>query len=411
MKSSKIISICSYCALFWAAFFLPLKTGLSNFGIIVLLGLSVVALLMGKLESKNLRSFYFFAGSTLALFIPIALGTLYAHDLGRAFFQWGKGIFLLLTPIIVLRTDLEFEKTLKYGSWGLVLGGILALLILIPINIIEFLEEGSSFRKLLGYDHTGLSFVAPLEKMHPVYLGSYFLFALVLLWQSSIRFPIVCKILFSAIFLIGIVFLNSRIIFLIGTLLFLFSALKNMSLKWGIISVLGAFIFLLLIRPSLQKTYLYNKLTKGTLWELTENIGAQNLDVDQTSDSRMSRWLVSIDLFKEKPVLGHGTGSSRQLLEREYKARNMNASLQAGYDSHNQYLGFAVEYGVLGLLFLVQFVVVNLIASIKSDSFMHFCFIFIVAGVCLTENYLIRNMGINFTAFWGFIMAINFLRR
>jgi O-antigen ligase len=145
----------------------------------------------------------------------------------------------------------------------------------------------------------------------------------------------------------------------------------------------------------------------GTYWELTENVASPNTDADVGADSRMSRWKVSVELFTERPFTGHGTGSARDLLVERYRLNNMQASIRQGYDSHNQYLGYAIDYGIIGLVFLASFLFLNMKNAIGRADLPRLLFYLMIASICLTENYLIRNMGINFVALFGALFYLN----
>jgi O-antigen ligase len=160
-------------------------------------------------------------------------------------------------------------------------------------------------------------------------------------------------------------------------------------------------LFAILLMPFLKGTYFYNKLVEGTQWELAVNINKPNTDKDHGADSRMSRWLVSSELIRERPLFGYGTGAGRELLSKAYKGHNMHASIRQGYDSHNQYLGYAINYGLVGFAFLFVFFVINFVAAFRKRDLARFLFFFLIGSLCLTENYLIRNMGINFVALFG----------
>jgi O-antigen ligase len=85
----------------------------------------------------------------------------------------------------------------------------------------------------------------------------------------------------------------------------------------------------------------------------------------------------------------------------------MQASIRQGYDSHNQYLGYAIDYGIIGLVFLASFLFLNMKNAIGRADLPRLLFYLMIASICLTENYLIRNMGINFVALFGALFYLN----
>lgn len=407
MNLSDRIPYFSYRAIFLATFFLPIKTTFGNLGIILLILLTAASFIKSGIRADTVKAPGLFLGTTLVLYLPILLGTLYAPFPEDAFFQWGKCIFYLLMPLLIFRKDLNRERVIFWATWGLFTGTLLSAFLLLTINIFEFSVSGSPITKLLGYEHTGKEFLSPLPQMHPVYYGSYIVFALVLLFRSQFRLRKGLKVLGAIILILTIVFLNSRIIFIAGLILLIIGLFRRYALKRTLLLTFGVGIFLLLAYTFLNETYLFNKLTKGAQWELSENIAEANTDKDKPADSRMSRWIVSTELFMTRPVAGHGTASARKLLLREYEVRNMQASIEQGYDSHNQYLGYAIDFGLMGICFLLAFFGFNFYEAYLQHDYVRFCFFILIAVICMTENFLIRNMGINFVALFS---AIFYLR-
>ena len=86
-------------------------------------------------------------------------------------------------------------------------------------------------------------------------------------------------------------------------------------------------IIFFIFYPFVSKTYIYNKVIYATVWDLSKNIGTHNTDSKTTSDSRLSRWVVGWEAFKEKPFLGYGTGLEKDVLSEKYRMYSMEVSL------------------------------------------------------------------------------------
>ena len=406
MKLDVWLGRVTYFSILWVCFFLPLKTTLSNVGLILLLLSTVISFAHNGIRKEVFSKPTFYTASTMALFIPILIGFMYAPSFVKASAQLGKCFFYAAIPLILLRNDIARDKAILWGSKGLLFGGTIGLVYLFFNNTSVFIESGLPLKKILSYNFTGKSFVAPLREMHPVYFGSYILFSLFLIWQTGLKLDRVLKILLTSLMLLGLLFLNSRILFFTGIFLLILVVIRNISLKRSLI-VLGVMVlFFTLVIPSLKGTYVYNKIVQGSRWDMTVNIGSQNLDQNQISDSRMSRWIVSKDLFLQKPLFGHGTAAARDLLVEAYSQRDMKTSEKQSFDSHNQYLGYAIDYGLIGLFFLACFFGINLIVAIRKKDVLLLVFTLLIGSLCLTENYLIRNMGINFVAIFGNLLIL-----
>lgn len=63
--------------------------------------------------------------------------------------------------------------------------------------------------------------------------------------------------------------------------------------------------------------------------------------------ARLDMWKISLQMFVDSPLWGHGTGSYRLLAEQIYTDRVVCAT--SCIHPHNQFLFFGVEYGLLGL--------------------------------------------------------------
>jgi O-antigen ligase len=395
-----------YCV-FIATFFLPLKTTFSNLGIIGVVLFSIMALVLQGYRKDVLKTPSFYFETTLALYIPIIIGTFYAVSLEEAFFHWKKSIFYFLVPTLVLCKELDRNKLIQWATRGLIMGSVLGMTYLLWINLYSFSASGLPIAKLLGYTFTGRSFMNPLPDLHPVYFGSYVVFMLGLLWYKKYQMNRILKWVITALTLIVVLFLNSRIVFLIALMFIGVLLFKSLNFRKAAAVLAGFVLLTLLVLPFLRETYLYNKMFSGTYWELTENVASPNTDADVGADSRMSRWKVSVELFTERPFTGHGTGSARDLLVERYRLNNMQASIRQGYDSHNQYLGYAIDYGIIGLVFLASFLFLNMKNAIGRADLPRLLFYLMIASICLTENYLIRNMGINFVALFGALFYLN----
>lgn len=407
MKIKIDLKLITSISLFLAVFFLPLKTTLSNFGIILLSITSVASFFKNGIDLNNLHKFKFYLTSTIILYVPFLMGILYASSYGQAFDELERCVFYLLVPIILLRTDLSRGETLKLAAWALVLGSIICILYLHTENIIRFIESGKQFKSLLSYNFTGKGFVAPLIDMHPVYIGTYLLMAIVLIKGNKININRYLKTLIYVLMLGTILFLASRIIFLATFVVVTIMFLTQMKLRTQVITVVISLLTLTMAFPIIKNTYVYNKLVKGAIWELGNNVDSSNIDSKKKSDSRMSRWTVSYQIIMEKPFFGHGTGSEQDKLVEGYESEGMKTSEKQKFNAHNQFLGFGIQFGIVGILLLLMYFLINFREAILKLDYLSLSFIIMLFCCCLTENYLIRNMGVNFVAIFGAILRLN----
>ncbi|MEH6704810.1 MAG: hypothetical protein V7691_08430, partial [Galbibacter orientalis] len=66
----------------------------------------------------------------------------------------------------------------------------------------------------------------------------------------------------------------------------------------------------------------------------------------------------------------------------------------------------AIDFGLIGFCFLCFFLFGNLYLTNKNKDSTGFLFFLIVAGCCIAENFLIRNMGVNLVVIFAFLIFI-----
>lgn len=393
-------------ALFLVGFFLPISTAFSNIALALLLGTTLWSFIKQGMKTALLRHKNFYLFSPFLFFILVFVGFFYSPMDHDAFKEVKRNLFMLALPTLLLRKDLAFQTTLKQAAWGLVLGGLFSAISLLALNGIRVFSAGFTWYRLFSYDHTSFKFTAPLG-IHPIYLGSYYLMALAFILFKTVRLKRSLAWIGALVLLTGILFLNSRIIFGLTGLMGLFFGLGNFSWKvvvplLGVIFISGIFLY-----PNLKHTYLVDKLISGTKWELSENVGTLNTDHKNPADSRFSRWKIACELIWEHPLIGSGTGTERTALGVKFKENQMQVSYESRYNAHNQFIGYTIRFGFIGLAFVLVYFFGNMVVAFQQKDWNFLCFIFLIMGIGLVENYLDRNMGINFMAFFGTLFLGN----
>lgn len=401
----KYIKPISLLGVFWAAFFLPLKTSLSNIGLIVLVVMTIISFITYGMDRSRLKKPQVYYSLPWILLFPILVGMLYSPWKNEAVKELILSIFLLLLPLLFFRKDKGEINLYKYAGLGLIFGVAVNTVFLLSINFYEFFISDYPFRALFNAWFTGERFTEPLgEDMHTLYIGTYYVLALAFLAFEKNKIPKLCKVVLALLILMAIGFLNSRIIYLSTALLGLLFAMDKLSWRVFALSITGLLVTLAMTFSFFQKTFIYNKLVKRTVWDLSENIGTNTIGV--TADSRMARWLVALELIEEKPIIGHGTGTEDRLLDQKYREYNMKNSMEQGYNSHNQFLGYLIKFGVFGVLFLVIYFAANFYLAIKHKELVYLSYLLMLGSVFLIENYLDRNMGISLVALFGTLFLL-----
>ena len=85
-----------------------------------------------------------------------------------------------------------------------------------------------------------------------------------------------------------------------------------------------------------------------------EHFKSKNTPSAESNTSRLLMWSTSIDVFKEAPFNGVGTGDYDDELTEKNRRYGNTGVVKHRYNSHNQYLNTMVQLGLLGLIVLMM---------------------------------------------------------
>lgn len=165
-------------------------------------------------------------------------------------------------------------------------------------------------------------------------------------------------------FYLGLAVLSS--LFLIGSLLLYVKDKNKLYLKLSGLYALSLILAFLMF--TFVQTNLYPKTGERHVQGIADQVSTIK-DFDKSAGLRISAWKFSVELIKEHPYLGVGSGNWKiQVLKHENKS---NPGFIYLYKAHNDFLENTAEAGVLGGL--------------------HFLFIFIFSGLNLIRQYFRKD--------------------
>ena len=85
-----------------------------------------------------------------------------------------------------------------------------------------------------------------------------------------------------------------------------------------------------------------------------KNFESKNNPSIESNTSRLLMWSTSIDVFKEFPFAGVGTGDYDDVLTKKNESYGNSGVAMHRYNSHNQFLNTMVQLGLLGLVVLIM---------------------------------------------------------
>ena len=188
--------------------------------------------------------------------------------------------------------------------------------------------------------------------------------------------------------------------------------------RLGIISIFGIYFLYLMLMKSSRKMIVLSILISTVFFlyfnnnnfqnKIEKDYTFQNLSEDNSVKQRLSFYKLSINLFKQKPIVGNGLGSWK------YKSIESKSSKTSSvfipYYSHNDFLQILMEAGLVGLFIYLAFFLLVLKTLFKNRDSKSFIPL-IIALIIVTANSLI-NFPIHRTQeYIPFIICCSFILR
>ena len=365
----------------------------------------IIMLVVSWLVSPNLldRLKTAFANKFMWLFIAYYLmhliGMLYTDNIDVGRYDLEIKLSLLVFPLVFASFPAISKD--KYYNLGLafIIGCTLACLVDLILGYINYMAFDDIKYLLYGR----LSFFH-----HPSYFAMYLALAMAIMLHgliiSSDELPLSNKRLYLVL-----------IPFFMGMTILLMA-------KSGILSIgmvlLITLIFLLVKKRFLAFGGLSLALTvaiAGTLWlapgvfnriqttwavVLQAQSNIESSTVESTA-GRMLVWNKALDLIKENPILGVGTGDIKDELVQKYAESGLSGIAGKQLNAHNQFLQSFATLGILGFLSLVLGLLLAGIIAIRKGNIVYLMFIIIVIINALTESILEVQAGVIFYAFFN----------
>lgn len=217
-----------------------------------------------------------------------------------------------------------------------------------------------------------------------------------------------------AYFLMIIALLGTRMIILsfifISTLLTLIYAHSQKKLLLGGLITSGVFLFVTLI-------FLSNSENLDRLKKTINYQGKYTKDGHYAHGGislRFNIWDCAVNIIKEKPLFGHGTGEAQKRLNKCYHDNNywavyywMDSGKGPEFNAHNSYLQNTLALGIVGLILLVGLIINLIVIGFKQKNYLLLYFLFLTIGLSMTEAIFKTQKGTVFFVLFSFIFIIN----
>lgn len=385
----------SYCHIvaFVAALFLD-----RFYSELILISFIVHTLIHGN--KQKLRSVLTFQSLAISsVFFISVIGLIYTHDKAQGLKDIQKQSAILLFPLFLTASGIDMRKYkmdfLKVFSFTCVVIVLYLYMDAIRILLYNKLPLTDLFTQIF-INH---NFSEPAN-LHATYLSMYVLLAIAVFLYSffteTTKASRIIYLLSILILLAGLLQLASRSVWISAIIIapcfpfFILKGVKRLRLIVVMTVASGIAIFLITSISSFKIRYV--EQFKGDLIQASVN--------NELPEPRIIRWHYVIEVIKQSPLYGHGSGSEQRLLNETYFVNKLYNSYLHQLNAHNQYLSILLKTGIWGLLIFLLTLFAGFTTAFRNRDILFFSFMIIISTVSVSENLLDVNKGIFFYAFF-----------
>jgi O-antigen ligase len=386
MKVLEEIKKANAIGIYLFAFLIPLNPKWLGFGILIIV--------LEQLFRRNFASLVNFkqlfnrknAGLwLLLLYLMHFVGLLYTENTSFAWMDIGVKASFGIFPIVFVLFNFKIDLNTFFKSF--IIGALVGALVCFYLSYLNYAATGETNH----FSESNLS-----HFMHRSYWASYLVLAfvfsvfLVVKKQLSLILGGVLALIFFALVFISGSKAGILILVVATVALLIYIAKAAGQLRWalglGILALLMLVVTLIAfpsVTKRIQSSYMYAT-------------GQYSIDVNNTESTaaRMLMWKTSLELIKEKPFLGVGTGDVKDALVQRNTQNGYIDVAQRNMNAHNQFLNVWVSLGIFGAAFLICFFLFPFIYPPTDQSFIFRLIIFILFSSLLAESFLETQAGI-----------------
>jgi O-antigen ligase len=329
-----------------------------------------------------------------SIFLLTVIASIHTLSISLALKEWEQQLAIFLFPLLFSVTQLDLKKyrRLFFTALTAACTSVIVYLEYDAVRIIHFYHL--SYSALFSNAFINWNFSNPMN-IHPTYLSMYVALSIVFMLSCLVSATSMAgKVMFTsiaAVLSIGLLQLGSKSV--------LFAFLLIVILSPFFLPVSGKRKPLLLIAIVLGLSTLvvfkYDALQNRFISSLADDLTKE--DSGKTKNEfRIARWKAGLDLVRQSPIIGFGTGSEITMLKKKYFERKLYSSFINNMNVHSQYLSLMIRAGVIGLLMFLLILYKGFDIAIKSKDFMMLSFLMLIAIVSLCENIFDVNKGIFF---------------
>jgi O-antigen ligase len=341
-----------------------------------------------------------------SVFFLNLLTIIYSNYPAEGFKDVDHQLSILLFPVCLSVTNLD---TRKYQFSFLKIFAITCTVTIVYLYIHAFRVIHYfhfSFLTIFSKSFINQNFSSPIE-LHSTYLSMYVALSIsifLFLFFKNPGLKNIKNILFSVVLFAGLIQLSSRSVF-VAMCLIIVIAIPVLLLQGKErlhFSVVSLVVFIVVISAITN----IDSLRKRYVNDLEDDLSETAVTPDLT-ETRMKRWVLELDLIRQSPWIGYGSGSEKQVLKNKYFEEKFYRSYLVELNAHNQYFSFLINSGMIGLLLYLYILFFGFSKAIKRRDFLLLSFLILIAVVSVSENILDVNKGIFFYSFFSSLFLLN----
>ena len=282
-------------------------------------------------------------------------------DVDTAIYAFTKHAKILIIPLIVYISTSEKigSKCLNYALYTQIGICIVSWFLAIKFSINQYLAEDFVSLNLSGQNFNVFS-ESQLDQ------SIMFVVSAAIIWHIRNTIPVSKWIIYMSVFLFlaNVLFLaNSRTgyILAIASVTLAIYYLPPFKFKWAALMMAPCLLITLLLLGSQQFSDRVNQVVHEV--QSTE----QPENVKTSSGWRLNAWQRSIEAFYDRPILGHGLGSWTYAAKKAEGDKGNDVFGKGNRSNpHQEYLLWAVEFGLVGILLKI-ILIYSVFVSSKSN--------------------------------------------
>jgi len=119
---------------------------------------------------------------------------------------------------------------------------------------------------------------------------------------------------------------------------------------------------------------------------------------------RFAIWETGVEVIRQHPVFGVGTGDAKDKLLEEARNKGYNIIAEKNLNYHNQYIQTMAAIGLPGLLLLLGSIISGFVYGIRKRDYLCLSFFTIIVISFFTESMLERQAGVIFYSFFSALL-------